>query len=175
MAHNGSEEAVPALFTIYRTSWLPVRPGAALGAGRESIDLNKSRDRLPTYLIGRSSKADVVLGDSTVSRLHAELVRATDGAWYLTDRGSSGGTYLRDAKGWTPVRQEFVRPGDRLKFGGFECSVDELLRRISSGEPGASRPGDGPPGSGSPIRDNRPAGPVLRDPVTGEVISAEDE
>ncbi|MDE0702560.1 MAG: FHA domain-containing protein [Rhodospirillaceae bacterium] len=137
--------------------------------------MSRSRDRLPTYLIGRSTQADIVLRDSTVSRLHAELVRARDGAWYLTDRGSTGGTFLRSDRGWTQIRQEFVRPGDRLKFGNFECGADELLRWISTGEATPSGAGKEPAGQGSPVRDDRPAGPVLRDPATGDVISAKDE
>jgi len=116
-----------------------------------------------------------VLRDSTVSRLHAELVRARDGAWYLTDRGSTGGTFLRSDRGWTKIRQEFVRPGDGLRFGRFECSADELLQRISNGGVAPSDAGKKSTGPGSPVRDDRPAGPVLRDPATGDVISAEDE
>lgn len=156
-----------------------------------------------TYLIGRSGEADVVLEDMSVSRRHAELVAGRDGAWYLTDRASSGGTYRLDAEGWAPIRQEYVHPGERLRFGSFECTLDHLLRGLSTGstapfEAVASRPaaapepllqGDTPhppgatasepagdePGAGTPVRDDRPAGAVRRDPGTGEILSMEDE
>ena len=157
-----------------------------------------------TYLIGRSGEADIVLEDMSVSRLHAELVAGRDGTWYLTDRASSGGTCRLDAEGWAPIRQEYVHPGDRLRLGRFECTLDDLLRGLSTGsaaalEPVASRPattpepppqGDPshPPGTtvpepaggepgeeGTPVRDDRPAGAVRRDPGTGEILSMEDE
>ena len=129
----------------------------------------------PTYVIGRSAQADIVFGDATVSRLHAELVKGRDGTWYLTDRGSTGGTYLWDEGSWVPVKQRFIGPGDRLMLGTFECGVDDLLRRIPGGGEVAPGPPDGEPGEGSPVRDDRPQGPVRRDPVTGEILSAGDE
>ena len=72
-----------------------------------------------TYLIGRSARADIVLEDATVSRLHAELVRGRDRTWYLTDRDSTGGTFRWDAGAWLALTQDFIRPGDRLRFGDF--------------------------------------------------------
>ena len=156
-----------------------------------------------TYLIGRSGEADIVLEDMSVSRLHAELVAGGDGAWYLTDRASSGGTYRLDAEGWAPIRQEYVHPGERLRFGRFECTLDDLLRGLSPGSvaaseavasspattpeplpqgdaphpPGAAapEPAYGEPGAGPPVRDERPTGAVRRDPGTGEILSKEDE
>ncbi len=149
----------------------PDRPGRP---ERKDAVLNAMRGSPSTYLVGRSARADIVLEDPTVSRLHAELVKGGDGTWYLTDRGSTGGTYLRDEGNWVPVTQEFVRPGDRLMLGSFECGVDELLRRIPGGGEAASGPPGGEPGPGSPVRDDRPEGPVLRDPATGEILPAEE-
>lgn len=156
-----------------------------------------------TYLIGRSGEADVVLEDMSVSRRHAELVAGRDGSWYLTDRASSGGTCRLDAQGWAPIRQEYVHPGERLRFGSFECTLDDLLHGLSSTTvaaieavasspatgpeplpqddlphpPGATapEPAGGEPGAGTPVRDDRPAGAVRRDPGTGEILSMEDE
>ena len=134
-----------------------------------------SRGSPATYVIGRSTKADIVLSDPTVSRLHAELVRSGDGTWYLTDRRSSGGTYRLDAGSWMPIEQDFVRPGDRLRLGGFECTLDELLRLIPAGPGTAPGSVDDGPDAGPTVYDGRPAGPVRRDPITGEVLSTEDE
>lgn len=134
-----------------------------------------SRNSPATYLVGRSEEADIVLGDPTVSRLHAELVRGGDGAWYLTDRCSTGGTYVFDAGGWTPVAQEFVRPGDRLRLGEFECTLDELLRRIPAGAGTGDGPAGDGTGGGATVRDDRPEGPVRRDPNYGHVVPKEDE
>ena len=142
---------------------------------RKDPELNSLRGSPTTYLIGRSAQADIVLDDATVSRLHAELVMGKDGTWYLTDRNSTGGTYLWHEGNWVPVTQEFVRPGDRLMLGAFECGVDDLLHRILRSRSAASGLFDDEPGAGSPVRDERPEGPVRRDPATGEILSAENE
>lgn len=133
-----------------------------------------SRSSPATYVIGRSTSADIKLGDPTVSRLHAELVRSGDGTWYLTDRRSSGGTYRMDGDSWIEIVQDFVRPGDRLRLGGYECTLDELLRLIPSVPgmaPGSA--GDGTGGGGPIVHDDRPRGAVVRDEY-GQVISRED-
>ena len=129
-----------------------------------------------TYVIGRSSAADIVLSDPTVSRLHAELVRSADGTWYLTDRRSTGGTYLLESGHWVAVDQQFVRPGDQLRLGGFECTLDDLVRRIPAGpaSPGApSEPTSDGTGGGPTVHDDRPFGKVKRD-KDGTVVSVED-
>jgi hypothetical protein len=64
-------------------------------------------------LIGRSSSCQIVLGDDTVSRRHAEL-RFEDGRWLLRDLGSSNGTYVNGR--W--VAETEVRPGDVIHLGG---------------------------------------------------------
>ena len=128
-----------------------------------------------TYKIGRSPQADIVLVDATISRLHAELVRGRDGTWYLTDRDSMGGTFLWNEGEWNSIRQSFVRLGDRLKFGEYECGLDTLLHQISHGGGNSNESLAGESGTGSSIRDDRPQGPVRRDPVTGDLIPIEDE
>ena len=134
-----------------------------------------SRNSPTTYLVGRSAEADIVLADPTVSRMHAELVRGADGAWYLTDRCSTGGTYLFDAGDWVPIAQEFVRPEDRLRLGDFVCTVDDLLQLLrTGGGAGPDAGGDGT-GGGDAKRDDRPEGPVRRDPNYGHIVPTEDE
>ena len=128
-----------------------------------------------TYQIGRSPQADIVLGDATVSRRHAELVRGRDGTWYLTDRDSTGGTFVWNTGKWDSIRQGFIRLGGRIKFGEYECGVDDLLYRIPHRGDDANGTQDGEPGTGPSVCDDRPQGPIQRDPRTGDVVSAEDE
>ena len=141
---------------------------AAIGAseaplGRGVPELNGARKPPITYLIGRSTKADIVLRDATVSRLHAELVLGKDGTWYLTDRDSTSGTYLRDGGNWVPLKQAFVHPHDRLKLGNFECSFEELVRSIQGG-------GSTPAGSSGGIpRGIRPQSTIARSDRCGAV------
>jgi uncharacterized protein (DUF1684 family) len=63
--------------------------------------------------IGRSSACQIVLGDDTVSRRHAEL-RYEDGRWLLRDLGSSNGTYVNGRF----VTEAEVRRGDVIHLGG---------------------------------------------------------
>ena len=69
-------------------------------------------------LIGRSSACQLVLGDDTVSRRHAEL-RTEDGRWLLRDLGSSNGTWVNGRR----VIEAEVRPGDLVQLGGAEIRL----------------------------------------------------
>ena len=64
-------------------------------------------------LIGRSPRCDLVLGDPTVSRKHAELVREED-RWIVRDLSSTNGTRVN---GWR-VHRAVVARGDVLTLGG---------------------------------------------------------
>ena len=59
-------------------------------------------------------------------------------------------------------------------LGAFECGVDDLLRWIPTGGDGIpGQPGD-EPAAGTPARDDRPVGPVRRDPATGDILPEGD-
>lgn len=62
--------------------------------------------------IGRSSACDLQLTDRAVSRSHAVL-RYANGAWFLQDADSSGGTFVNGAR----VTATRLQPGDRLTIG----------------------------------------------------------
>ena len=81
-----------------------------------------------TLTVGRGSRADIRLDDASVSRLHAELTLTAAGRCYLTDRNSTGGTRVLRGGEWTPRRQGYVDPGDRVRFGKCEVVLADLLR-----------------------------------------------
>lgn len=81
-----------------------------------------------TLSIGRHRDADIRLGDETVSRLHAELTVTSEGRYYLTDRGSIHGTWAYREKQWIAIRQGYVEPVERVRFGRFETRFGELIR-----------------------------------------------
>ena len=113
-----------------------------------------------SLFVGRSRRNDIRLGHRSVSRRHAELTVADDGRIYLTDCASRYGTRLRSGAGWREIRQGFVDLDDIVRLGDFEVSVRELLARADS------------PGSATMhehIEADRPSGPVVRNPRTGEV------
>jgi serine phosphatase RsbU (regulator of sigma subunit) len=72
-------------------------------------------------VLGRSSKADVVLADRFLSRQHARLF-LREGSWFIEDLGSRNTTFLneRPVSGATPVR-----PGDVIRLAESRIVVVE--------------------------------------------------
>lgn len=120
--------------------------------------------RIKTYLVGRDSDCDYQIADTSVSRRHAEVVLAPDGRFFVTDRDSTGGTFVLAGRDWEPVRQAYVEPPARIRFGGYEMEVARLA--VLWG-PGAAGPA--PAGRPAPERAKEP----MRNPETGEVLDRE--
>lgn len=135
-----------------------------------------------TYVVGRSSFADIVIPDESVAPRHAEVVITGDGRYYLTDCASSEGTWRRiawqaksagqrdiaDKAGWELLRQDFVASDEMLRFGNHESSLEKLFaaspRQRTATEPAVGVDSDR---SGTTTR---PQGLVERDPLTGQII-----
>jgi hypothetical protein len=64
-------------------------------------------------VVGRSRGCDVIPGDLSVSRTHAAVMLFA-GQWFVTDRGSTKGTFVNGRQVWGAT---VVRPGDRVSFG----------------------------------------------------------
>jgi serine phosphatase RsbU (regulator of sigma subunit) len=74
-----------------------------------------------SVVLGRSSRADVVIADRFLSRQHARLVRR-DGSWFLEDLGSRNTTFLNER----PVLQpEPIRPGDVIRLAESRVVVED--------------------------------------------------
>lgn len=78
-------------------------------------------------VLGRSSKADVVLADRFLSRQHARLVRR-DGAWFLEDLGSRNTTFLNERPVLHP---EPIRPGDVIRLADSRILVEDAATGVS--------------------------------------------
>ena len=63
--------------------------------------------------IGRQPTCGVVIADSSVSRVHAEISRK-DGGWWLIDKGSTNGTTVNGSPVIDPVE---LHHGDAIVFG----------------------------------------------------------
>src|SRR5512135_3019023 len=73
--------------------------------------------------VGRGEGVDVRLADSSVSRLHAELVRRGPYV-YVTDLGlSTNGTRVNGR----PVGRRVLNDGDVIAFGMARCRVGGLV------------------------------------------------
>lgn len=64
------------------------------------------------FVVGRSSKADLVVSDKSVSRRHVQIVRTTDG-FMLADLSSTNGTWMSGRR----VAQIVVAAGDTVELG----------------------------------------------------------
>ena len=64
---------------------------------------------------GRHPDSDIFLDDITVSRRHAEIVRA-DAGYLVKDVGSLNGTYLNRER----IEEAALRNGDELQIGKFK-------------------------------------------------------
>jgi hypothetical protein len=69
--------------------------------------------------VGRSGDCDVVVGEETVSRHHAELRHAEDDAWIVRDLDSTNGTWLNGSR----VHEARVCGGDVLWLGGLRLEL----------------------------------------------------
>ena len=88
------------------------------------LELRRSDDpprRIPldrgSFQIGRDPSCDICLADSAVSRQHARIERADDGAWRLIDLQSKNGTYVNGGS----VELASVFNGDVVEIG--ECRM----------------------------------------------------
>src|SRR5258708_22879343 len=70
-----------------------------------------------TFRIGRSDKNNVVLADDLASRNHPMLQRSDEGKFYITDLGSTYGTFINARRNTAPA---VLRHGDTHKI----CTLD---------------------------------------------------
>ena len=121
-----------------------------------------------SFTVGRGRECDVRMEDDSVSRVHAEVERLSGGRLHVTDRRSTNGTFVLAGGGWRRIRQRTIAPGDRVRFGAYALTGDELDARCAAAA--ARRPGGGSP---APAREEQAVDrgqDVVRDPETGEVV-----
>jgi pSer/pThr/pTyr-binding forkhead associated (FHA) protein len=94
-----------ALFKRLLAELIPQRPRV----------LSAPPNREAAFSIGRNERCNCVIGDSTVSRIHAHLSWEDD-HWLIRDMGSLNGTYVN---GWR-VGEAPLADGDHVRLGGVE-------------------------------------------------------
>ncbi len=72
--------------------------------------------------IGRSHDNALCLNDSTVSSFHAAFTLTANGTLWLTDLGSSNGTFVNEVR-LGEGDKAIVRDGDKLRFGDVEMRL----------------------------------------------------
>lgn len=92
--------------------------------GAPPLKLTPSSER-QIWTVGRSSRSNVRLEDTSVSRHHAN-VAFRGGCWTVEDLGSSNGTYVNG----TRISRCTLRPGDQVAFGHTSASLTRSRRVI---------------------------------------------
>ena len=87
--------------------------------GRE---INISKD---VIRVGKADNNDLVLPEDTVSRVHCEIIRETNG-YLLRDLQSTNGTFLDGAE----VREAYLRSGSVLTVGTVQIRFQPFQERI---------------------------------------------
>lgn len=98
------------------------RPGARLiviDPGDTSLIPGESLTLRPVTRLGRAEGNTVVLDGTYISAEHAAIIQR-DGAWWLSDRGSTNGTSLNER----PVSGEVgLTPGDVVGIGDVRLRI----------------------------------------------------
>ena len=114
------------------------------GGAMRGLSFRVGRD---PQLIGRAPAVDIVLADPHVSRRHATVQLTADGVW-LTDLGSTNGTWLNDQRLTGSVQ---LTDGDVVRLGRTD------LRYF---DPGVARTDPVGMSFTMPRRDHRPTLPL---------------
>ena len=78
--------------------------------------------KVPVVNIGRGDYNDIVIGDASVSTMHAKLQRR-EAIWILTDLGSTNGTFVEGERLGGEVA---LTPGTTLRFGDVIALFEPL-------------------------------------------------
>ena len=106
-----------------QTEALPAEEADRLGLARRPATLTAGEAvhelAAQVTTVGRSRENDIVVGDSNVSRQHAEILQEAGGYW-VVDLGSTNGTQVNDKR----IDRVRLLPGDRVVFGASEFVFD---------------------------------------------------
>ena len=134
-----------AVVTADRAYYDQVRAADAADAASISFPVYVAERRFkldaPIVHIGRRSRSIAIRpeidltgppADPGVSRLHAQLTRAADGTWSVTDLGSGNGIQVndQDVPSGTPIP---LQPGDSIHLGAWTRITLTRARRKDDG------------------------------------------
>jgi hypothetical protein len=73
---------------------------------------------LDRIYVGRTANNDVVVPQTTVSKVHAYFTKKDDGAWYLVDCGSHNRTFIEEQE-LARDQPHRLADGAAIAFGGY--------------------------------------------------------
>jgi hypothetical protein len=96
---------------------------AELALRSKRFDLRTKAASGARISLGRGHDNVLVIEDATVSSVHAAFTLAANGTLYLTDLGSSNGTFVNGVQ-IAMGDKTIVRAGDALRFGDVEVTLE---------------------------------------------------
>ena len=95
----------------------------------KTLDLDTSKN---SVLVGRSPKSDLIINHDSISRNHCRIT-CEKGIFYITDLGSSNGTFIDGGRLDPNVINSFIS-SQQLTIGSLECEVSESFTPLA-GQP----------------------------------------
>lgn len=102
-----TQEDLDTIARLSEGTALLISTRGAVSGSRYLLDEDK-------VTVGRDSRADILLDDSTVSRSHAVFIRS-NGVFTVVDSGSLNGTYVNRQR----VERTQLKNGDEIMIGKF--------------------------------------------------------
>ena len=102
-----TQEDLDTIARLSEGTALLISTRGAVSGSRYLLDEDK-------VTVGRDSRADILLDDSTVPRSHAVFIRA-NGVFTVVDSGSLNGTYVNRQR----VERAQLKNGDEIMIGKF--------------------------------------------------------
>lgn len=90
--------------------------------------------------VGRSPQADLIIPHDSISRQHCQI-EFINGDFFITDIGSSNGTYIDGVRLQTHDRRKYTS-NQHLKLGKLECEVSDFIPEEKTQERVVNNRGD---------------------------------
>lgn len=83
-----------------------------------------------TFILGRSSTADMVLDEQSVSRKHMEVTISDRDRFFCIDCASSHGSYVWRGGEWQRLTQGFVTPDEIILLGKKKVHFADVISHL---------------------------------------------
>lgn len=101
----------------------------------KTLDLETAKT---SVIVGRSPKNDLVITHDSISRQHCQI-DVVKGVFYITDLGSSNGSFIDGQKLIPQARTPFIS-SQQLTLGKLECEITESSAPTDQKNSGAAIP-----------------------------------
>ncbi len=92
----------------------------------------------PVITCGRSDECDIVLDNSSISRIHLQFERTPKGHYTVRDLNSANGTFLNEER----IKTAYLYNNDVIRLGKFSLWISLERDRRATTEPAAAPAGD---------------------------------